>query len=139
MSLMFTINTSPFLGKEGEYLTSRHIRERLDTELQKNLALRVESTDSEDKWNVYGRGILHLSVLLETMRREGYELQVGKPQVIYKEKYSSLSKRVKNSSHVSGMTWVNYKGLRLSRSLTWQIQTVKLNICRITWPQSNMK
>ena len=85
MSLMFTINTSPFLGKEGEYLTSRHIRERLDMELQKNLALRVESTDSEDKWNVYGRGILHLSVLLETMRREGYELQVGKPQVIFKE------------------------------------------------------
>ena len=85
MSLMFTINTSPFLGKDGEYLTSRHIRERLDMELQKNLALRVESTDSEDKWNVYGRGILHLSVLLETMRREGYELQVGKPQVIFKE------------------------------------------------------
>ena len=85
MSLMFTINTSPFLGKDGEFLTSRHIRERLDAELQKNLALRVESTDSEDKWNVYGRGILHLSVLLETMRREGYELQVGKPQVIYKE------------------------------------------------------
>ncbi len=85
MSLMFTINTSPFLGKDGEFLTSRHIRERLDTELQKNLALRVESTDSEDKWNIYGRGILHLSVLIETMRREGYELQVGKPQVIYKE------------------------------------------------------
>jgi len=85
MSLMFTINTSPFLGKDGEYLTSRHIRERLDMELQKNLALRVEATDSEDKWNVYGRGILHLSVLLETMRREGYELQVGKPQVIFKE------------------------------------------------------
>lgn len=85
MSLMFTINTSPFLGKDGEFLTSRHIRERLDMELQKNLALRVEPTDSEDKWNVYGRGILHLSVLIETMRREGYELQVGKPQVIFKE------------------------------------------------------
>lgn len=85
MSLLFTINTSPFLGKDGEFLTSRHIRERLDLELQKNLALRVEDTDSEDKWNVYGRGILHLSVLIETMRREGYELQVGKPQVIFKE------------------------------------------------------
>ena len=85
MSLMFTINTSPFLGKDGEFLTSRHIRERLDAELQKNLALRVEPTESEDKWNVYGRGILHLSVLIETMRREGYELQVGKPQVIYKD------------------------------------------------------
>ena len=85
MSLLFTINTSPFLGKEGDYLTSRHIRERLDLELQKNLALRVEQTDSEDKWNVYGRGVLHLSVLIETMRREGYELQVGKPQVIFKD------------------------------------------------------
>ena len=85
MSLLFTINTSPFLGKDGEYLTSRHIRERLEMELQKNLALRVEPTDSEDKWNVYGRGVLHLSVLIETMRREGYELQVGKPQVIFKE------------------------------------------------------
>lgn len=85
MSLLFTINTSPFLGKDGEFLTSRHIRERLDMELQKNLALRVEATDSEDKWNVYGRGILHLSVLIETMRREGYELQIGKPQVIFKE------------------------------------------------------
>ena len=85
MSLLFTINTSPFLGKDGDYLTSRHIRERLDLELQKNLALRVEQTDAEDKWNVYGRGVLHLSVLIETMRREGYELQVGKPQVIFKE------------------------------------------------------
>ena len=85
MSLLFTINTSPFLGKDGEYLTSRHIRERLEAELQKNLALRVEATDSEDKWNVYGRGILHLSVLIETMRREGYEMQIGKPQVLFKE------------------------------------------------------
>ena len=85
MSLLFTINTSPFLGKDGDFLTSRHIRERLDAELQKNLALRVEATDSEDRWNVYGRGILHLSVLIETMRREGYELQIGKPQVLFKE------------------------------------------------------
>ncbi len=85
MSLLFTINTSPFLGKDGDFLTSRHIRERLDAELQRNLALRVEPTDSEDKWNVYGRGILHLSVLIETMRREGYELQIGKPQVLMRE------------------------------------------------------
>jgi len=85
ISLLFTINTSPFLGKDGEFLTSRHIRERLDAELQRNLALRVEPTDSEDKWNVYGRGILHLSVLIETMRREGYELQIGKPQVLMRE------------------------------------------------------
>ena len=85
MSLLFTINTSPFLGKDGDFLTSRHIRERLDAELQKNLALRVEATDSEDRWNVYGRGILHLSVLIETMRREGYELQIGKPQVLFKD------------------------------------------------------
>ena len=85
MSLLFTINTSPFLGKDGEFLTSRHIRERLDNELQKNLALRVQPTDSEDKWTVFGRGILHLSVLIETMRREGYEMQIGKPQVIFKE------------------------------------------------------
>jgi GTP-binding protein len=85
MSLLFTINTSPFLGRDGDLLTSRHIRERLDAELQKNLALRVEPTDSEDKWNVFGRGILHLSVLIETMRREGYELQIGKPQVLFKE------------------------------------------------------
>ena len=85
MSLLFTINTSPFLGKDGEFLTSRHIRERLDAELQRNLALQVEPTDSEDRWNVFGRGILHLSVLIETMRREGYELQIGKPQVLLRE------------------------------------------------------
>jgi len=85
MSMLFTINNSPFFGKEGKFVTSRHLRERLYQELEKNLALKVEDTDSEDKFNVYGRGILHLSVLIETMRREGYELQVGKPQVIYKE------------------------------------------------------
>lgn len=85
MSMLFTINNSPFFGKEGKFVTSRHIRDRLMKETEKNLALRVVSTDSEDKFLVYGRGILHLSVLIETMRREGYELQVGQPQVIYKE------------------------------------------------------
>ncbi len=85
MSMLFTINNSPFYGKEGKYVTSRHLRDRLFKETEKNLALRVEATDSEDKFNVFGRGILHLSVLIETMRREGYELQVGRPQVIIKE------------------------------------------------------
>ncbi|MEQ9287136.1 MAG: translational GTPase TypA [Cyclobacteriaceae bacterium] len=85
MNMLFTINNSPFFGKEGKFVTSRHLRDRLFKETEKNLALRVEPTDSEDKFLVYGRGVLHLSVLIETMRREGYELQVGQPQVIYKE------------------------------------------------------
>ena len=85
MSMLFTINNSPFFGKEGKFVTSRHIYERLQKELDKNLALRVKTTDSADSWLVYGRGVLHLSVLIETMRREGYELQVGQPQVIIKE------------------------------------------------------
>lgn len=85
MSMLFTINNSPFFGKEGQYVTSRHIRERLIKETEKNLALRVEDGDSADSFIVYGRGVLHLSVLIETMRREGYELQVGQPRVIIKE------------------------------------------------------
>jgi GTP-binding protein len=85
MSMLFTINNSPFFGKEGKFVTSRHIRDRLHKELEKNLALRVHDTASPDQFLVFGRGILHLSVLLETMRREGYELQVGQPQVILKE------------------------------------------------------
>ncbi len=85
MNMLFTINNSPFFGKEGKFVTSRHLRDRLYKETEKNLALRIEETDSEDKFLVYGRGILHLSVLIETMRREGYELQVGQPQVIFKE------------------------------------------------------
>ncbi|MDR1673392.1 MAG: translational GTPase TypA [Bacteroidales bacterium] len=85
MSMLFTINNSPFFGRDGKYVTSRHIKDRLDRELEKNIALRVEDSDSADAFIVYGRGILHLSVLIETMRREGYELQVGQPKVIIKE------------------------------------------------------
>ena len=85
MSMLFTINKSPFFGKEGKYVTSRHLRDRLFAELERNLAMRIEETDSPDRMNVFGRGILHLSILIETMRREGYELQVGQPQVIIKE------------------------------------------------------
>ncbi|MBQ1201959.1 MAG: translational GTPase TypA, partial [Alistipes sp.] len=85
MSMLFTINNSPFFGKDGKYVTSRHIKERLDHELEKNLALRVEPGQNADSFVVYGRGVLHLSVLIETMRREGYELQVGQPKVIIKQ------------------------------------------------------
>lgn len=94
MSMLFTINDSPFFGKDGKYVTSRHIHDRLMRELDRNLALRVEPTEGSDAWTVYGRGILHLSILIETMRREGYELQVGQPKVIIKtidgEKYEPV-------------------------------------------------
>ena len=85
MSMLFTINDSPFFGKEGKFVTSRHIRDRLTKELEKNLAMKMGETDSADKFMVFGRGVLHLSVLIETMRREGYEMQIGQPQVIIKE------------------------------------------------------
>lgn len=85
MSMMFTINNSPFFGQDGKFVTSRHLRDRLYREIEKNLAMRVEETDSPDMLNVYGRGILHLSILVETMRREGYEFQMGQPKVLLKE------------------------------------------------------
>ena len=90
MSMLFTINNSPFFGKEGVYVTSRHVRDRLFKETEKNLALRVKETDSPEKLLVFGRGILHLSILVETMRREGYEFQIGQPKVLTKEKDGQL-------------------------------------------------
>jgi len=116
MSMLFTINNSPFFGKEGKFVTSRHLRDRLFKEMEKNLALRVETTDSEDKFNVFGRGVLHLSVLIETMRREGYELQVGRPQVIIKdidgvksEPYETLSIDVPEESASKAINLVSLR------------------------------
>ena len=116
MSMLFTINNSPFFGKEGKFVTSRHLRDRLFKEMEKNLALRVDTTNSEDKFNVFGRGVLHLSVLIETMRREGYELQVGRPQVIIKdidgvksEPYETLSIDVPEESASKAINLVSLR------------------------------
>ena len=98
MSMLFTINNSPFYGREGKFVTSRHIHDRLMKELDKNLALRIEPAETADSWIVYGRGVLHLSVLIETMRREGYELQVGQPQVIIHE-IDGVPPRARRASH----------------------------------------
>jgi len=122
LSMSFTINDSPFFGKEGKYVTSRHIKDRLTAELERNLALRVEETESADTFRVFGRGVMHLSVLIETMRREGYELQIGQPQVIIKEIDGVKSEPVEEMTidlpeHMSG-TAINMvtqrKGLMLS-------------------------
>ena len=116
MSMLFTINNSPFFGKEGKFVTSRHLRDRLFKEMEKNLALRVDTTNSEDKFNDFGRGVLHLSVLIETMRREGYELQVGRPQVIIKdidgvksEPYETLSIDVPEESASKAINLVSLR------------------------------
>ena len=107
MSMIFTINNSPFFGQEGKFVTSRHVKERLEKELERNLALRVEDTSSPEIFKVYGRGVLHLSVLIETMRREGYELQIGQPQVILKTVDGKVHEPVENlmidiPEHISG-------------------------------------
>jgi len=116
MSMLFTINNSPFFGKEGKFVTSRHLRDRLFKEMEKNLALRVDETDSEDKFTVFGRGVLHLSVLIETMRREGYELQVGRPQVIIKDidgvKCEPIESMVVDVPEVSSSKVINLVSLR---------------------------
>ena len=132
MSMLFTINNSPFFGKDGKYVTSRHIFERLTRELDKNLALRVQETENADSWIVYGRGILHLSVLIETMRREGYELQVGQPQVIIKDidgvKYEPVEQLTVNLPEESASKIIDVVTRRKGEMLSMESKGDRMNM-----------
>jgi len=137
MSMLFTINDSPFFGKDGKFVTSRHIKDRLERELERNLAMRLEDTDSADKFIVFGRGVLHLSVLIETMRREGYELQIGQPQVIIKEidgrKHEPIEElTIDLPDHVSGKA-IEMVTLRKGEMLSMQPKGERM-VCEFLMP-----
>jgi len=137
MSMLFTINDSPFFGKDGKFVTSRHIKDRLEKELERNLAMRLEKTDSADKFIVFGRGVLHLSVLIETMRREGYELQIGQPQVIIKEidgrKHEPIEElTIDLPEHVSGKA-IEMVTLRKGEMLSMQPKGERM-VCEFLMP-----